>query len=58
MELVVAIDAPINTRDDTLIGTPNMDILSMEPRKWIITLHNNYCLTSYSSSYSHSSYVL
>ena len=31
----------------------NMATLSMEPRKWIITLHNNYWLTSYSISCRH-----
>ena len=31
-----------------------MAILSMEPVKWIITLHNNYCLILYSISCRHS----
>ena len=31
----------------------SMAMLSMEPRKQIITPHNNYCLTSYAISYRH-----
>ena len=38
---------------DNLMDNFNMAILSMEPRKWIITLHNNYCLTSHSISCRH-----
>ena len=34
-----------------LTGQFHMVMLSMEPRKWIITLHNSYCLTSYSISF-------
>ena len=38
---------------DNSMDNSNIMILSMEPRKWIITLHNNYCLTSYSISCRH-----
>ena len=37
-----------NSRDNY-----SMAMLSMEPRKWIIALHNNYSLTSYSISCRH-----
>ena len=36
-----------------LMDSFNITMLSMEPRKHIITLYNKYCLTSYSISCGH-----
>ena len=47
------VHASINGFDDTLIHISNMAMLSMEPRKQIITLYNNYYLTSYTISCRH-----
>ena len=38
----------INGINDNLMDNSIIAMSSMEPRKRIITLHNNYCLTSYS----------
>ena len=38
---------------DNLMENSNMAMLIMEPSKQIITLHNNYCLSSYSISCRH-----
>ena len=42
---------------DNLMDSSNMATLSMEPRKQIITLQNNYYLTSYSVSCRHFTWI-
>ena len=44
--------ASINGLNNNWIDNSNMVKLNMEPKNWIITIHN-YCLTSYSISCRH-----
>ena len=48
----------INGFSDTLMDNSNLAMLSIQPRKWIITLHNNYCSTCCSISYKHNILLL
>ena len=53
MFLNTHVHASINRFNDTSMDNSSITSLSLEPRKWIILLHNNYSLTSYSISCKH-----
>ena len=53
LKAILCMHASINGLNDILIDNSNKVTLSMEYRKWIITFHKNYSLTSYSISCKH-----
>ena len=55
---VQSVRTSINGFSYILMDNSNMAMLSMEPKKRIISLYSNYCLTSYSISCRHITYMM
>ena len=53
LNINLTVHASINGFNDTSMDNSKLATLSMGPRKWIITLHSNYRLTSFSMSCRH-----